>query len=264
MLPTDDFRDFFLQGSFKFINTHCHEETTVKRGGFVTLDYHSSEQAICDKKSWSVRAQNGKEIHLYFPGVILPQSGGVQSAPSCATRGRLAVRTGGKLLVICPVPADKTVKLSSRRANWSSSINNHLQSVSVHLAGQANGKIRFSWLETQPQLPVSGLEGSPISPPLGCDHPCPSLKGCISPDLWCDGTPNCPSGWDESEQNCSHLLIPIHYLYFVAAGAVCLFVVTALIVLCRLKSCQKNEHEAAKRVSNGTVETMLNHKEEVS
>ena len=55
MLPTQDFRDFSLQGSFRFVKTHCHDETAVTRGGFVTLDYHSSEQAICDKKSWSIR-----------------------------------------------------------------------------------------------------------------------------------------------------------------------------------------------------------------
>jgi len=264
MLPTQDFRDFSLQGSFRFINTHCHDETAVKRGGFVTLDYHSSEQAICDKKSWSIRARNGREIHLDFPGVLMPQNSASQTAPACATRSRVVVRIAGKIFIICPVPAEHTVKLSSSRANWTSNINTHLQSVSVHLAGQSTGLVTFSWLELTPDPSQSGLSGSPSPLPLGCEHPCPSLQGCISSDLWCDGKRNCPSGWDESERNCSHLLIPIHYLYFVAAGAVFLFIVTAIIVVCRLRSCQKTEHEVAKRVSNGTVETMLNHKEEVS
>ena len=215
------------------------------------------------KKSWSIRARTGKEIHLDFPGVLLPQNS--STAPACATRSRLVVRIAGKIFIICPVPASHSVTLSASKANWTSNINTHLQSVSVHLAGQSTGKVTFSWVEVTPHAAQPGILGSPLPLPLGCEHHCPSLHGCISPDLWCDGEPNCPgSGWDESEENCSHLLIPIHYLYFVAAAAVFLFTVTAIIVVCRLRSCQKTEHEVAKRVSNGTVETMLNHKEEVS
>ena len=261
MLPTQDFRDFSLQGSFRFINTHCQDETALRRGGSITLDYHSSEQAICDKKSWSMQARQGREIHLTLPGVLLPHSG--QPATACNTRSRIVVRTGGTpLAIICPLPSHSIVRLVSGRGNWSGELTSHLQSVSVHLAGQSQGKVTFSWLEVTPDTPQSGLHDSLSH--NSCVHHCPSLHGCISQDLWCDGEQNCPDGWDEAEEHCSHLLIPLHYLYFVAAGSVVLFTVTAMVVVCRVAAARSGDHEGAKRVSNGTVETMLNHKEEVS
>lgn len=89
--------------------------------------------------------------------------------------------------------------------------------------------------------------------------------------LWCDGEQDCPSGWDESEINCSHLLIPLHYLYLAAASVLVACVTLTIFLLCRIRACRsrppitQNGHNGiehpAKRVSNGTVETMLNHKD---
>ena len=208
-----------------------------------------------------MQARQGREIHLTLPGVLLPHSG--QPATACNTRSRIVVRTGGTpLAIICPLPSHSIVRLVSGRGNWSGELTSHLQSVSVHLAGQSQGKVTFSWLEVTPDTPQSGLHDSLSH--NSCVHHCPSLHGCISQDLWCDGEKNCPDGWDEAEEHCSHLLIPLHYLYFVAAGSVVLFTVTAMVVVCRVAAARSGDHEGAKRVSNGTVETMLNHKEEVS
>ena len=49
------------------------EVTGQKReGGLVTLDYHSTEQAICDKRSWAVHARPGSGIYLELTGALLP------------------------------------------------------------------------------------------------------------------------------------------------------------------------------------------------
>ena len=43
-----------------------------REGGLVTLDYHSTEQAICDKRSWAVHARPGSGIYLELTGALLP------------------------------------------------------------------------------------------------------------------------------------------------------------------------------------------------
>ena len=90
-------------------------------------------------KGRGLRAKNGREIHLDIPGVLMPQNSASQTAPACATRSRLVVRTAGEIFIICPVPSEHTVKLSSSRANWTSHIKTDLISVSVQLAGQSTG-----------------------------------------------------------------------------------------------------------------------------
>ena len=48
------------------------DKTKERGGGLVTLDYHSSEQAICDKRSWAVHARPGSGIYLELTGALLP------------------------------------------------------------------------------------------------------------------------------------------------------------------------------------------------
>ena len=51
MTPKQDFRNFGVKGSFRFISSHCQDQTREKRGGLVTLEGGRSDQ-ICDRKSW--------------------------------------------------------------------------------------------------------------------------------------------------------------------------------------------------------------------
>ena len=48
------------------------DKTKDRGGGLVTLDYHSSEQAICDKHSWAVHARPSSGIYLELTGALLP------------------------------------------------------------------------------------------------------------------------------------------------------------------------------------------------
>ena len=48
------------------------DKTKERGGGLVTLDYHSLEQAICDKRSWAVYARPGSGIYLKLTGALLP------------------------------------------------------------------------------------------------------------------------------------------------------------------------------------------------
>ncbi|UYV61097.1 hypothetical protein LAZ67_1003416 [Cordylochernes scorpioides] len=55
---------------------------------------------------------------------------------------------------------------------------------------------------------------------VNCLHECPELSACISPELWCDGSAHCPSGYDEAHCGTT----PALYV----AGA-CLAVIVALL-----------------------------------
>ena len=58
------------------------------------------------------------------------------------------------------------------------------------------------------------------------------------------------------------LQVPLLYLYSLAGGAAALFLLTLTLISCRLhRGCRAKQPEPpVKRISNGTVETMLNHK----
>ena len=54
-----------------FVRLKRQDKTKERGGGLVTLDYHSSEQAICDKRSWAVHARPGSGIYLELTGALL-------------------------------------------------------------------------------------------------------------------------------------------------------------------------------------------------
>ena len=233
MKPSQDYRDFLMQGSFRFINVHCQDKTKERGGGVVTLDYYSSEQAICDKRSWAVRARPGSGIYLELTGALLPRD----KAHVCTARGRLIVRTAGKMFIICPTSGNNhggdtgPVSLWSPISSDGGSSSGDLASVTVQLAGQSSGQVSFSWLELTPVSRQSALITSDPGAPDTCGHVCPGLAACIRPELVCDGVTNCPGGEDEA--SCPHLLVPLYYLYAVVTASLIVFLLTALVLLCR-------------------------------
>ena len=146
MRADQDFRHFGFEGSFRFVGTHCSEETKIKRGGKVTLDLQSDQQAICDKKSWSIQATKGAKLLFTLPGRNLKNDTRV----GCGVRSRyknynvkefililksicifrLVVRaSGGHFAVICP-EGEEIVKMTIQASD------NILQTVTVHLTGK--------------------------------------------------------------------------------------------------------------------------------
>ena len=228
MLPSQDWRDFLMTGSFRFISSHCQDPTVGRGGGEVGLELHSSDQALCDRSSWAARARQGAQLYLAVPGVVIPH----HAAHVCSHPGRVIVRTEGRLVIICPgTHTGHTTTVPVMSGLSESSNPERLQSVSVQLAGRWSHSFSFSWLELEPLSSQSGLTGSNIPPGQSCPLVCPSLAACISPSLECDGAADCPGGWDE--QHCPHLTLPIYYLYGLLVAALVVFLVTAIILLCR-------------------------------
>ena len=185
----------------------------------------------------------------------------------------MVVRTRHQLSVICPEAGQGPVHLYSNPLNSSSptsasASSSDLQSILVKLTGQGPAPVLISWLEFTPEPAPSALTGAPrgvLAPACDEDYRCPRL-GCVSPSLWCDGTPDCPGGWDEKEPACAALIMaPASTLLagLSAVGVVFVLLLATLLVL-RFRSAGGRSlppAEPCKRASNGTVETMLNHKD---
>lgn len=87
----------------------------------------------------------------------------------------------------------------------------------VECVNREPGVAAFNWLEIsrsrsallqQLQIEYPAYNGNVsanetlLPPDWECPHRCPELDACISSSLWCDGRPNCPSGFDEAEVHC--------------------------------------------------------------
>ncbi|KAI9557752.1 hypothetical protein GHT06_017581 [Daphnia sinensis] len=137
-----------------------------------------------------------------------------------------------------------------------------------------SGSYTLKWLELTPQVLLAANAfnnksfraiphlGSSVSstrqPPAWffCSTWCPELKACIDSRLWCDGVYDCPSGVDESDQQCHSTVspdddvsatnhepptrlsawnVPKVYWYLIAAGStlLSLFIVVSSVLVCR-------------------------------
>ena len=80
---------------------------------------------------------------------------------------------------------------------------------------------------------IAALAGLRIA--YDCEHHCPELNACINSSLWCDGTSNCPTGYDEALTHCSILLQlpPMH----VGLGAIAFISLGGLLCIASLRAC---------------------------
>ena len=238
MTPSQDWRDFHMAGSFRFVPTYCpggegggERGGRERGGGEVVLEAARSDRALCDRTAWAGRARPGAQLYLQLPGLVLPH----HEPHVCSSPARIIVRTAATMVIICPVGGARDSRVTVMSGLAESSSEERLQSVSVELSGRWAGQLTFSWLEVSPLTSQSGLLGSSLglagNLSLSCPLVCPSLTACISPQLRCDGRPDCPGG--EDELHCPHLLVPLYYLYAVLTAALVVFLITATILLCR-------------------------------
>ncbi|XP_059216973.1 uncharacterized protein LOC131994281 [Stomoxys calcitrans] len=89
-----------------------------------------------------------------------------------------------------------------------------------------------------------------------CEYKCPEIDACISATLWCDGHHNCPSGFDESEEECgtARKLLELPGGVFAALGCIAA-AITACLIFCIFGLLRKRKKTVLQKsiINGGTL-----------
>ncbi|XP_054288224.1 uncharacterized protein LOC129003910 [Macrosteles quadrilineatus] len=272
---TEDFADLYFHATFEMINSpDCPRKQRVRgSGGEIELVSPPQLRADvnCEGLPWLVEAHENKSLFLLTWGHFLPLTGEPDAA-SCSTKNRVLLYTGRPLRllkVVCPsTPKERQFAVHVFSEEWylqptpGSSSEPFLQpprppSFLLEFVGRESGVAALNWLEISRSksallqqlhtdypdtLEPPGNESVSV-PGWECPYRCPELNACISSSLWCDGRPNCPSGYDESPTHCGvgRQLLAILPTYAAFGGvaasiaALLLFLLAALLHRVRLR-----------------------------
>lgn len=88
------------------------------------------------------------------------------------------------------------------------------------VAPRDSASFSIQWLEVT--RPFVRTQSGQTLRNVDCLFECPEIGACIDPELWCDGTNHCPSGFDESPEHCSYF--PVTYVSCAAGGVLVVIV----------------------------------------
>ncbi|XP_069987078.1 uncharacterized protein [Penaeus vannamei] len=97
----------------------------------------------------------------------------------------------------------------------------------VEYIGNYSGRFLISWVGIWRPLRKPSVPTAKDDP---CPHRCPDISACLPKELWCDGTPHCPSGLDEGAAACG-LLAALPWVYLAAASVLLLSLVSLFIAV---------------------------------
>ncbi|XP_055602820.1 uncharacterized protein LOC129751377 isoform X2 [Uranotaenia lowii] len=284
---SEDFADVYFHAAYDFIRVpECRKRMKLRGSGGedeVTYPMRSNE-ASCDGLPWIIEAtKQDRSLFVRTWGSFLPLDPTQEEFSKCNTRNRLMVYSGRPLKlmqVICPSPpSSRSAALHIFSEDWLSSqpflsVDSRPVSMVLEPIHKEGGSIAFSWLEIQrtkeslkQQLEVHGnltnfnetmVEFGLYPMGIECEHRCPELDACIGSALWCDGRPNCPSGFDENEKECGSRLMELPGGMYAAFGCLaaaisaCLIFCVLAIVKKRRKASEKLKASAPASL-NGTL-----------
>ena len=241
-----DFRDFYFEGRFEFGVDGCETNWSERRlrgkSGDAFLRPSSCVPLI---QPWLLEPDTeGGFLVLKMKGFWMPTM--LQSAPPCPTDARITVYSTNNpkdSRDLCPSGPDVVAfsdgwdnahKFNPVETSKSLIIEFRLPSKS----GVEPFEYKFSWME--------------VYSSTDCIHKCPELQACISPELWCDGVPHCPSGYDETPGQCNVAmpLSPLHVGLAAATLTILLSLAAGLAACLRRKNVEK-KHLQNHLESNG-------------
>ncbi|XP_022916977.1 uncharacterized protein [Onthophagus taurus] len=201
---------------------------------------------LCSGFPWLVEARHNRSLFLLSWGAFLPLKPRFEEPNRCPTSNRILIYSGKppKLVkALCPAePGAKPLAVHVFSEEWFGDDQVFIQkrppNFIVEWISHEHGIAAFSWLEIsrsrssllqQLQVPVNT---SSNETDLECLHRCPELDACISPELWCDGRENCPSGFDESEEQCGSTSRLLSTLPGAALAAGVAIAASLILLLC--------------------------------
>ncbi|XP_055708213.1 uncharacterized protein LOC129804698 [Phlebotomus papatasi] len=279
---SEDFADVYFHASYEIIRVpDCRKRLRLKGpGGEDELEYPlRSHEASCEGQPWYIEAQlPERSLFVLTWGTFLPIEPNQEEILRCNTRNRLIIYSGRPLKVmrvICPTQqGNKASALHIFSEDWLNSqpLLYGAKPVSMVLEPvfKEPGGLAFSWLEIQrtkasliQQLDLqTNFTANETLGEFGffprhaeCEHKCPELDACIGSNLWCDGHVNCPSGYDESEEECgtARKLLELPGGIFAALGCIAA-AVAACFIFCIFGLVRKRKKGVdAKPTLNGTL-----------
>ncbi|CAD7083100.1 unnamed protein product [Hermetia illucens] len=280
---TEDFADVYFYASYEFKRyAECRKKTRLKgAGGEDEIKYpFISEDSSCEGNSWYLEAQQlERSLFVQTWGTYLPIEPTSEDSMRCATKNRLMIYSGRPwkvMRVICPsLPGPRPSSLHIFSEDWTSGhglsvFSNKPVSLVLEPIFKEPGVVSFTWLEIQrtkasliQQLDIqTNFTANETLGEFGlyprdadCEYKCPELDACISELLWCDGHRNCPSGFDESEEECgtARKLLELPGGIFAALGCIAA-AIAACLIFCIFGLMRKRKKSMVqKTVLNGTL-----------
>ncbi|XP_071036230.1 uncharacterized protein [Parasteatoda tepidariorum] len=258
MSHLDDFEDFFFEAEYEFVNyTKCDNGLRRHRGpsGDGTLSFRvppilsevpSSHGPL--RCRWKIEASTNKHLYLKFKGY------NASIAEECRFGSRILVYVdprGKPVANACvdseQVRREEIVEFDIFSHMWynesrEGSFTHDRDRIFIEMVGPQNyASFIVHWLEVT--RPFVRTQSGQTLRNVDCLFECPEIGACIDPELWCDGTMHCPSGYDESPEHCKYF--PITY---VACGAAAVFVVIILLVWFTIRRWRLRKHLKKKNI----------------
>ncbi|XP_076314663.1 uncharacterized protein LOC143227000 [Tachypleus tridentatus] len=220
MYSHQDYHHFNFEANYEFLSFPiCDQVLKEKQGSkgkltFIVYKWMLEKHGHF-RCRWTLTTPVGKHFYLTFRGT--------NGSEKCSFSNVLKAYSEDSIsadLTICVNDSAPRFKVFS--ASWYNAdlVRSHLSHQednrpSNHIIIEALIKtpqtVRMEWDEvTKPLLKRN--TGQSLKK-INCLFRCPKINACISPDLWCDGTKHCPSGYDEAAEHCQRFP-----LLYVAAG----------------------------------------------
>ncbi|KAG4071236.1 hypothetical protein HA402_008971 [Bradysia odoriphaga] len=255
---SEDFADIYFHASYEYVRVpDCPKRMRLGGSGGeedVTFPLRSKD-ASCEGLPWFIEAQEkDRSLFVMTWGTFLPMEPTVEDSLRCITRNRLLVYSGKPLKIvriICPgQPEPRQSALHIFSEDWLNQQHTLFAPRPVHLVIEPifrdPGSMGFQWMEIQrtrasqiQQLEMhTNFSANDTLSEFGfiprdteCEYKCPELDACIAASLWCDGRSNCPSGYDESEEECgtARKLLELPGGLFAAMGCIAAALAACLI-----------------------------------
>ncbi|XP_022249532.1 uncharacterized protein LOC106465867 [Limulus polyphemus] len=239
MNVSHDFNHFYFEASYRFVFSNICNAVSFQRNGSIGELVFNVSQLLSGgfRCRWSVVSSYGKSLYLTFRGF--------NASYGCFHGNVLVIYINDIQMPIATVCVNGTDQLFTVDTN---SVYDEMplpkpdrhrrDYISIETFINSPQTIRLEWLElAKPSLKIQS--GQSLRN-INCLVRCPEINACISPDLWCDGTKHCPSGYDESPEHCKKFPV----LYFaVGSGVTCFLLLLFFVYLfvhCRHRG--RNNH----------------------
>ncbi|XP_023940214.2 uncharacterized protein LOC112047349 [Bicyclus anynana] len=251
-----------LRGSSGEIRLYDKREASVAPD--IVGDRHVISESVraevaCVHRPWliepggdDVTPMQGRYLYVKIPGYEI-----TSNSPYCKTHNRLFVYEARDTSIyrkICPDISNTVVLYSpgwkSAQTTIESSLKPHARSYVLDFLQHEQADYSVKWIEIMKKASIEHDPDTnilPSSATLDCRYNCPELNACIPIALWCDGSPHCPSGYDEDDSNCSFKLsLPTPYV--AALAGIGLLICALAITLCACKRRRRKDKEFKARL----------------